>query len=1361
MLDRGENMPEIQWLHISDLHFNDKDMSSMRLREELPAFLGKNGVRCDYVFCTGDIRTAPGKFLPAAADYLKHLCQSMEVPIERLFIVPGNHDIDRTIAERNDAIQRVMFHREGYYDPKYGLIKEQDLVSIHKGNADFLDFLGQVYSDVPGRAALYDDPLVPHFNIVTDDFNILHVDSTLAYALGQEHTDLIIGTKYLQEALASLDSDKPAILLTHYAFTSLLQDEKKYVSEQLYSKGVRLWLAGHEHDHNLQPVKYISSVQAGELRMEERANAAVLLGRYDTESHTGYISAYAWFPEGWAEYPIIWHDYAEENKFPFSLRLPGDGGMSREAVKAKGANDVFADRIPDKVLEALFPDLNVEAGETSKSLLDFIHGIWNTPSSHIIMIAEGGMGKSTMLLFTCQRLLEAGYLCLYVPLEYLVALEYDIRKYMCRILFDGNYERMEKFAGTRESAPSLILMIDGLNELDSENERRFINEVKSLNMLKGIQIVITSRFDFTSRYSMPGYRKVSLSDLRDEQLKKVLTSDEWAAVKDTTTLRLLLSNPMMVTMYKEISPIINRYRGEELFQWTLPIKSSTDLLLNYYVAQEAILFQRTDVDWKKLITYRRCMDAILPFVAYIYESNHRLSFSDGDFNKIIEDAMQNEPTNPEEIRKIGDRFRQYGDDICNVTKWEVLDLLLNELHLLHREHGFTMFPHQIYRDFLSAYWITRHTSKATEEEIKDIWNRRQFSYPIMEHIRNLSGEYWKGVAESVHQAASGRNDAVTMTVNLIECFPWKEGSGIPNYSGLNLRGIPLPDFQLHTEGCRICLENTVIDMVSIGKKRSKPLRYKKLSFSEDNAYLAASVNNEIFIYALQSDEKPFHYDLGSDSAEFFFVGRYLFVKFHRAALYRLLVFFRDGECKEWKYGGEILPAGEDGTLFNQCLRKIILKNTEQDSPDLLYFYYNNREVRYQLPECRIIFSKRKAHHNQESVDGVMLSLKKEFSKSKKKKESGNNNLVASTDNRGLQAVAYKDGLLLITDGKEIQAVLNKGITQLEDAAISGNGRFAATLTSDSFDGYKKIQIWSLDEKSRIGEMYCPGSLQRINLSETGDWIIAEDVERTWLFNTKSKKERWHEGRFISNQNRKLITYDNKALCWNSEGQLCLMDLDTGEIKKADSPCANPALATFMPNGGIAATDQSERTVIFHSSRNKRLMHVNKENACVSGMFFLKQQPFVVVATRNNLICVYHTDLDQRLDHFNFSGRLIAVGHNEKSVIAFTNGDSFQTCNYWEKQYPDKNRGWWYKNRYENHKHPLMGTVLDLAFNSSNEELVVILSNGEIVFCHELYCRYHGNMEIITNFNLDAYDFTGVRCDDKVRDILGQNGAEIG
>ena len=93
----------INWLHISDLHLGSEGVTTNMMRDELPGYLNGLGVKCDYVFCTGDIRTAnvnPNFFTDDMAAYLKSICEAVQTSIDRLYIVAGNHDVDRDIDGR-------------------------------------------------------------------------------------------------------------------------------------------------------------------------------------------------------------------------------------------------------------------------------------------------------------------------------------------------------------------------------------------------------------------------------------------------------------------------------------------------------------------------------------------------------------------------------------------------------------------------------------------------------------------------------------------------------------------------------------------------------------------------------------------------------------------------------------------------------------------------------------------------------------------------------------------------------------------------------------------------------------------------------------------------------------------------------------------------------------------------------------------------------------------------------------------------------------------------------------------------------------------------------------------------------------
>ncbi|MCS4314572.1 putative MPP superfamily phosphohydrolase [Pseudomonas sp. BIGb0381] len=105
--------PTLGWLHISDLHFLDKhawrdNQPLQKLIEDLAALL-KDGLRVDLVLCTGDIGFGETKTEPLASQYadakafFDKVLETCKLPSERLFLVPGNHDIDRSKVRKSQT----------------------------------------------------------------------------------------------------------------------------------------------------------------------------------------------------------------------------------------------------------------------------------------------------------------------------------------------------------------------------------------------------------------------------------------------------------------------------------------------------------------------------------------------------------------------------------------------------------------------------------------------------------------------------------------------------------------------------------------------------------------------------------------------------------------------------------------------------------------------------------------------------------------------------------------------------------------------------------------------------------------------------------------------------------------------------------------------------------------------------------------------------------------------------------------------------------------------------------------------------------------------------------------------------------
>lgn len=105
--------PTLGWLHISDLHFLDKhawrdNRPLNKLIDDLTALL-KDGLRVDLVLCTGDIGFGETKTEPLSCQYadakafFDKVLETCKLENDRLFMVPGNHDIDRSKVRKSQT----------------------------------------------------------------------------------------------------------------------------------------------------------------------------------------------------------------------------------------------------------------------------------------------------------------------------------------------------------------------------------------------------------------------------------------------------------------------------------------------------------------------------------------------------------------------------------------------------------------------------------------------------------------------------------------------------------------------------------------------------------------------------------------------------------------------------------------------------------------------------------------------------------------------------------------------------------------------------------------------------------------------------------------------------------------------------------------------------------------------------------------------------------------------------------------------------------------------------------------------------------------------------------------------------------
>lgn len=317
-------MAIIKWLHVSDLHLNKDGVENRRLRRKLIEYLQNLSIQCDYVFCTGDLRYAPmGEYAQDTIEVLENICNAVGVPIGCLFVTPGNHDVDRNINGRDDAIRSEWFNGDNAvkkYNPDIGIIAPEKLKIIMSGTESYRKVIQQVF-DAQSQALTGEVyQFGPHILLRTENLNVIELDSTLVYTTNQ-HSGLIVGTDYLQKALESCNQKNVTIVVTHYSFDYLDRKEQGIVAALFRDYNVRLWLSGHEHNNLFRKQRdWFYEFQCGNLLLEEGARTCILMGQLNTETLEGQVKAHAWFsPDGWATYPFVCPGTDDPSTYYFNL----------------------------------------------------------------------------------------------------------------------------------------------------------------------------------------------------------------------------------------------------------------------------------------------------------------------------------------------------------------------------------------------------------------------------------------------------------------------------------------------------------------------------------------------------------------------------------------------------------------------------------------------------------------------------------------------------------------------------------------------------------------------------------------------------------------------------------------------------------------------------------------------------------------------------------------------------------------------------------------------------------------------------------------------------------------------------------
>jgi len=216
----------ITWLHISDTHFGksdahqyDEDIVVESLLEDIDERIKKDGLKPDFIAVTGDLAySGKSSQYELVCPFFEKLLSVTDLPRERLFVVPGNHDIDRQLISPGAyAIGKDLISRQ---DTNKILASPNDrkyLFARFKGYANFVNeyFKGHLVFD--DDHYFYTSPL----DIGGHRLAILGINSSWLAASDEDETlKLVIGERQTRAALnaAKEFSAELRIALLHHPF---------------------------------------------------------------------------------------------------------------------------------------------------------------------------------------------------------------------------------------------------------------------------------------------------------------------------------------------------------------------------------------------------------------------------------------------------------------------------------------------------------------------------------------------------------------------------------------------------------------------------------------------------------------------------------------------------------------------------------------------------------------------------------------------------------------------------------------------------------------------------------------------------------------------------------------------------------------------------------------------------------------------------------------------------------------------------------------------------------------------------------------------------------------------------------------
>lgn len=328
-------------------------------------------------------------------------------------------------------------------------------------------------------------------------------------------------------------------------------------------------------------------------------------------------------------------------------------------------------------------------------------------SKNIMLLAGGGMGKTTALLRTAfsgnARYSSEQTAVIYLPLygwqpgdkSYIInsileSLHFRTETHSFEEARKVLYELLERPIETRQvSKPVLLLLLDGLNEI-SGDIKLLIDEIIKLSSMRGVRILVSGRTDETA---LP-FVRVQMSELTEETVRQNL-SREGLSYPESKEMQNILKIPLMLSMYLSSGHIT----GQQV-----RVNSVNELLKAYIEALKDKVLHEIPDDAKRRWQIEAAVDFVLPSISAEIHKRRR-ALNDSEILPAVEKCFRviNSPLSWKFFPNWIGHTASIRGNAKNAEEWYGLilhGLLWKNLGLIIRDRmGRYMISHQIFEAF--------------------------------------------------------------------------------------------------------------------------------------------------------------------------------------------------------------------------------------------------------------------------------------------------------------------------------------------------------------------------------------------------------------------------------------------------------------------------------------------------------------------------------------------------------------------------------------------------------------------------------------------------------------------------------------